>query len=147
MAKRFHPLMAITAIVKSTSSLSLNSLRANSNTLSGTCSWLTNVTASVHANAARSRSVKKGASLQTTTAYSLCSVSPCAQEQSRNNRGHHAVSWPVTGCYVAPAWLRPGASVRCLARAGWSAARRACETDLESFGDAVAVGEFADVAV
>src|ERR1035437_2886859 len=67
--------------------------------------------------------------------------------QSRNNRGHHAVSWPVTGCYVAPAWLRPGASVRCLARAGWSAARRACETDLESFGDAVAVGQFADVGV
>jgi hypothetical protein len=40
MARRFHPLMAITAIVRSTSSLSLNALRAISYVLSGTCSWL-----------------------------------------------------------------------------------------------------------
>ena len=56
-ASRFHELMATTANVKSSSSLSLKCLRVCSYTSSGTCVCETSVTASVHSNAARSRSL------------------------------------------------------------------------------------------
>src|SRR6185312_13072463 len=57
MAMRFQPLIAITAMVRLTSSVSVKCFFASSNTASGICVSLTRVTASVQARAARSRSV------------------------------------------------------------------------------------------
>jgi hypothetical protein len=76
IARRFQPLIVTTAIVRSTSSFSVNCSRASAKTSSETPPFEISVTASVQASAARSRGVKKGVSRQTGTAYRRCSVSP-----------------------------------------------------------------------
>ncbi len=60
--------MVMTAIVRFTSSSSVKWTRTSSNSSSGTPERPSSVTASVHASAARSRSVKNGVSRQTGTA-------------------------------------------------------------------------------
>src|SRR5207248_8232180 len=57
MARRFHALMVATASVRFVISFSLKCRRASSYTASGTWVLATRVTASVHASAARSRSL------------------------------------------------------------------------------------------
>lgn len=75
-ARRFQPLMLDTAMVRSTSSCSLNSNRTAANSSSDTVEVGNVATVSLQANAAFSRAVKNGESRHTHTANKRRSVSP-----------------------------------------------------------------------